>query len=155
MLFRSATAAMMSITGLAARPGTAVLPKCSIGPDSHLPSAASSSARSSWNKDGQAGSYETISTLASPLGLLVVIAESASDYPTVRDTDLEIVANVAHVANAIRVLVDGVGEPDHLSRDVDADDPLEMRGQRLAEPSDAAPEVEGGAPVDGEPSARS
>src|SRR5687767_15144157 len=59
------TPAMMSITGFAAKPGTAVLPMCSIGPTSHGASCRRRRAASSSNLVGHTGSYETISIGAS------------------------------------------------------------------------------------------
>ena len=51
-----ATGAMMSMTGLAARPGTAVLPMCSMAPVSQGCRAAASNARSASKRSGQRGS---------------------------------------------------------------------------------------------------
>src|SRR6266540_7435063 len=69
---RFSTAAMMSMTGLAGMPGMAVLPTCSIGPVSHGARTTCNSARSVSNFDGQSGSYTTISTGASPCGILFI-----------------------------------------------------------------------------------
>jgi hypothetical protein len=59
------TPAMMSMIGFAARPGTAVLPMCSIGPTSQGASSRDRTAASSSNRATQAESYETISIGAS------------------------------------------------------------------------------------------
>jgi len=59
------TGAMMSMMGLAGRPGTAVLPMCSTGPASQGASAVSKRLRSASNRVGHAGSYSTTSIGAS------------------------------------------------------------------------------------------
>jgi hypothetical protein len=70
------TAAMMSMTGLAASPGIAVLPMCSIGPASHDASVRRSASRSCSNRSGHDGLYSTISTGCSPEVILISRAGS-------------------------------------------------------------------------------
>lgn len=58
-----ATGAMMSMTGLANRPTTAVLPMCSISPTSQGDSAACSASFSASNWVGHSGLYGTTSII--------------------------------------------------------------------------------------------
>ena len=54
----------------------------------------------------------------------------------------QVVTVVPDIRHAIRVSIDLVGEPNHLGRNIDADDPLEIGRKGLAETTDSTPEVE-------------
>src|ERR1017187_9173907 len=65
---------MMSMTGFAASPGTAVLPTCSMPPTTQLPITRSRIVRSCSKRVGQDSSYGTMWTGCSGIGVIASLA---------------------------------------------------------------------------------